>query len=71
MARTSSPRRGPLITVGGKLIKGGEKGRKGPGVTLDRWLGLVGETEEGSGKKTGELVEGVRREMEDSGGGRE
>ena len=30
LARTSSPRRGPLITVGGKLIKGGEKGRKGP-----------------------------------------
>ena len=36
LARTSSPRRGPLFTAGGKLIKGGEKGRKGPGVTLDR-----------------------------------
>ena len=32
-------------------------------------MGLVGDTEEGSGKKAGELVEGVRREMEDSGGG--
>ena len=71
MARISSPRQGPLTIEGGKLVKGGGKGRKGPGGTLDRWLGLMGETEEGSGKKAGGLVEGVRREVEDSGGGKE